>query len=152
MAPETVKRHAGSNCWLEDNERELIDLFREIEREGRVIIVVEGARDEMALRELGVTLPVVRVHRGQSREQVLELIVGTLIGRDMDVLILTDFDPEGTELNRYLEHELELRRIHVQKNQRAHIGRLMRGLRHVEQLISLLKKRDSPTARCPPDQ
>jgi 5S rRNA maturation endonuclease (ribonuclease M5) len=86
---------------LEDNEKKLLELFRKIEGQYSLVIVVEGERDELALRALGITTQIVRIHRGKRRNEIVEQVVD-ILKEDAEVLILTDFDDEGSELNAYL--------------------------------------------------
>ena len=137
--------------WLEGNEKELLLLLRSIEMEYGLIIVVEGKRDEIALRRLGISKPILRTQSGKKREELIDRIVQTR-SDDEEVLILTDFDVEGAELAEYIERQLELKHIPVQKRLRGRIRKLMANLRHVEQLIVLLRRRDSPLPLDHPDQ
>ncbi len=137
--------------WLEGNERELLLLLRSIDLEYRLIIVAEGKRDERALRRLGVTKPIVRTQSGKKREELIDRIVQAR-SDDEEVLILTDFDVEGVEMAEYIERQLELRHVPVQRRLRGKIRKLMASLRHIEQLVILLKRRDSPLPPDHPDQ
>jgi 5S rRNA maturation endonuclease (ribonuclease M5) len=128
---------------LEDNEKKLLELFRKIEGQYSLVIVVEGERDELALRALGITTQIVRIHRGKRRNEIVEQVVD-ILKEDAEVLILTDFDDEGSELNAYLQKQLEARRIPVEKRLRGKIAKLMRNQRHIEQIVTLLGKQDSP--------
>lgn len=76
--------------------KELLEELREHAKEG-VPIIVEGARDASALRELGVEKPVVRI--SDSRRTALNFLEG--LSRHRRVVILTDFDRAGDELARF---------------------------------------------------
>src|SRR2546430_3196549 len=92
---------------MEETQR-IIDELR-TQSEAGVPIIVEGRRDEAALRRLGVTG---KVHclkaRGESRHEFLDRLDGT-----KEAIVLTDFDREGKELETWLykrseEHTSEL--------------------------------------------
>ena len=73
-----------------------------------VPIIVEGRKDELALRKLGIAG---KIHclkaTGESRLRLLERLDGS-----KRAIILTDFDREGDELESWLFQELSHRGIH----------------------------------------
>ncbi|WP_297063083.1 toprim domain-containing protein [Thermococcus sp.] len=71
---------------------ELIDELREFEG----ALIVEGMRDEVALRNLGVRAEIIRLSRLPLPE------VALIASSHGDVKILTDFDRKGEELARKL--------------------------------------------------
>ncbi|NWF95066.1 MAG: toprim domain-containing protein [Candidatus Thorarchaeota archaeon] len=139
QSPET----RPGDKWLEKNERELLELIWRVGRhQSDLVVIVEGRRDESALRELGISGKMIRVHRGLSRLALIDEVVES-VGPQGEVLILTDFDDEGQELCAFLEDELEHRRVHVNRALRRDFRRLMAHLCCIEQLVSIAKKRDS---------
>ncbi len=129
---------------LRDNERALIELFTHLDREHQhLVVIVEGRRDEQVLRDLGVTAKIVRAHAKGTRADLIDRIVSGL-GSDGEVLILTDFDAEGEELRRYIEGELEARRVRVLRGLRRRVRRVMGNWRCIEEMVALFKRRDSP--------
>lgn len=98
-----------------------IDLYaKKMERTSRIFtdlahqaklgvpIIVEGRRDELALRRLGIagTIHCLKA-TGESRLRLLERLDGS-----KRAIILTDFDREGDELESWLYQELSHRGIH----------------------------------------
>lgn len=77
MYPENYKRFL-----------ELIDKLREFEG----ALIVEGLRDEVALRNLGVRAEIIRLSRLPLSE------VALIASSHKEVMILTDFDKKGEEL------------------------------------------------------
>jgi len=71
---------------------ELIDKLREFEG----ALIVEGPRDEVALRNLGVRAEIIRLSRLPLPE------VALIASSHEDVKILTDFDRKGEELAKKL--------------------------------------------------
>jgi 5S rRNA maturation endonuclease (ribonuclease M5) len=129
---------------MRDNERALVELFSTIDEQyENLLIVVEGKRDEKILRELGVKARIVKTQSGKPRLEYIEEIV-LAGGKDSRVLILTDFDPMGVILFRFIERELELRKIYILKRLRREIRKLMGNWRCIEEIVSLFKRRDSP--------
>src|SRR5438128_11516236 len=77
-------------AWKMEETQRIIDELR-TQSEAGVPIIVEGRRDEAALRSLGVTG---KVHclkaRGESRDELHDRL-----GETKYAIVLTDFDREG---------------------------------------------------------
>jgi 5S rRNA maturation endonuclease (ribonuclease M5) len=69
-----------------------------------VPILVEGKRDENALKELGVRGRIIRIR--QHRKRLFELTEE--LSKYKSVVILTDFDQEGEELSQAIRQQLHL--------------------------------------------
>ncbi len=129
---------------MRDNERALVELFSTIDTQyENLLIVVEGKRDEKILRELGVKARIVKTQSGKPRLEYIEEIA-LAGGKEGRVLILTDFDPMGVILCRFIERELELRKIYILKRLRREVRKLMGNWRCIEEIVSLFKRRDAP--------
>ncbi len=140
---DAVRFAEAGDKWLEDNEIGLLEAFDRLETDhSAVIIVVEGIHDERVLRELGVTRPILRVHQGEPRLRLVERIVSAATD-DTEVLILTDFDSSGEELCKYLDEQLEIHKIRTLRRVRANIHRLMANMTNIEQLSTIIKKREN---------
>jgi len=93
-------------AWKMDETDKVVRALRKRSEDG-VPIIVEGRRDEQALRKLGVNGVVLCLKAvGESRFRFLE----RLDGHD-EVVLLTDFDREGGELRLWLYQELSRRGI-----------------------------------------
>ncbi|MGI0054059.1 MAG: hypothetical protein ACREC5_06815 [Thermoplasmata archaeon] len=104
----------------------------------RTAALVEGERDRHALRELGVTTPIVLVHRGQA----LAGVAGDTAGSFRRVVVLTDWDPAGGRLARRLRALLEDGRIEVDVDLRRRLGHSLRGeVVHLEGLAGWARRR-----------
>jgi len=133
-----------SNKKMRANERALVELFSKIDEQYEgLLIVVEGKRDEKILRELGVKARIVKTQSGKPRLEFLEEIASAA-GEGGQVLILTDFDPEGVELCRLIERDLELRKIVILMRIRREIRKSRGNWRCIEEMVALFKRRDSP--------
>jgi 5S rRNA maturation endonuclease (ribonuclease M5) len=93
-------------AWKMEETEKIIDELR-TQSETGVPIIVEGRRDEAALRKLGISG---KVHclkaRGESRHEFLDRLNGT-----NEAIVLTDFDREGKELETWLYKELSQRGV-----------------------------------------
>ena len=129
---------------LRDNERILVDILSSLEEKYKsILVVVEGKRDERVLRNLGFTGKVIRTQTQSTRVQVTDQITFER-NPESQVLILTDFDNEGIQIAKFLEQELELRKVPVLKGLRLRIRNVMGNWRCIEELVSLFKRKDSP--------
>ena len=113
-------------------------LFRDLQEQSDAgaPIIVEGRRDEAALRKLGIRG---RIHclkaTGEPRFRLIERLDGS-----KRAIVLTDFDREGRELGTWLHQELSHRGISADKQ----LWRKLRGLarteaRSVEELPSFMR-------------
>ena len=93
-------------AWKMDQTQEIMDKLLTQSAAG-VPVIVEGRRDEEALRRLGLKGPVHCLKAsGLSRFEFLDRLNGS-----NDAILLTDFDREGRELTLWLYKELSHRGI-----------------------------------------
>ena len=131
---------------LNENERALIEFIQTLdEKYENLLVVVEGKRDVIVLRNLGLKAPIIQTQTRLPRNTLAEKIV-TETGKHGQVLILTDFDKEGKEIYRFIEKELELGGVKNLKRERRMIRKYMEDWTTIEQLVSLFKRSDSPEA------
>ncbi len=119
---------------MEETERILKEL--RTQSDAGIPIIVEGRRDEAALRKLGVNG---KIHclkaAGESRHEFLERLDGT-----SEAILLTDFDREGKELGTWLYRELSQRGIKSDYRLWRRIRSLARTEVHaVEELPSFVR-------------
>lgn len=119
---------------MEQTER----IFEElrIQSESGIPIIVEGRRDEAALRKLGVNGPIHCLKAlGESRYEFLERVDGT-----NGAIVFVDFDREGKKLEAWLHKELSQRGINSDLKLWSRIKSLARGdVRSVEELPSFMR-------------
>ncbi len=122
-------------AWKLEEAKRILERLRESSGSG-VAIVVEGRRDEAALRKLGVVGVVYCLKaRGESGVRFLEKLDG-LDG----VVLLTDFDREGGELRLWLYQELSRRGVRADDFAWKRIRSLARTeVRSVEELPRFLR-------------
>ncbi|EEB74332.2 toprim domain-containing protein [Thermococcus sp. AM4] len=110
---------------------ELIEKLREFEG----ALIVEGLRDEVALRNLGVRAEIIRLSRLPLAE------IALIASRYREVMILTDFDRKGEELARKLVSYLEGYPCRVDAETRRELKRIARkDIKGVEDLYGLYLK------------
>jgi len=102
-------------------------------------VLVEGARDERAVKGLGLTRPVYRVAGKRVKASLVYEVSAKLKG--CRVLVLTDFDEEGERLNQLLAVHLSKMGVAVEEGLRRRFNELLveAGLREVEELAVLFK-------------
>ncbi len=127
---------------MHDNESTLLNLLAQLDQKyPRLVIVVEGIRDENVLRNAGVGAEILRIHTGESIASVVREIVKRF-RKGNQVLLLTDFDEEGKALAHRIERALESEHVTTLKGLRLRIRSLMGNLRCIEEIVSLLKKQE----------
>ena len=100
---------------------ELKQLFCELDKYVDVVIV-EGLRDVESVKALGCTANLdVLSHSGVNDFDLAD----ELTAKYSNVLVLTDFDEEGLNLNKRFTGLLEHKGVHVETGLRLRIGRLM---------------------------
>ena len=130
---------------IEQRAETLIKLVEKLAEESKeTTIIVEGRKDVVALRELGVTGKIICLHNsGKALTNLVEEISDT----QNSVIILTDFDRYGRELAGRLRGSLEGNRVKANlvfwrriKSLVRHEIKDIEGLsRYMERLKSTLK-------------
>jgi 5S rRNA maturation endonuclease (ribonuclease M5) len=82
-------------------------------------ILVEGDRDETALRKLGIHGPIVRLNQGKTVVGVCE----RLVGRER-VIVLTDWDRKGGQLARLVSQALVSNGVKADLHFRKELSRI----------------------------
>ena len=126
-------------AWKLEEAEKVFEGLRERSEAG-VPIVVEGRRDEHALRRIGVMGSVLCLKAvGESRMRFLEKLDGF-----EDVVLLTDFDREGVELRLWLYQELSRRGVRADDSSWRRIRSLARPeVRSVEELPSFMRSTEA---------
>ncbi|HYK92770.1 MAG TPA: topoisomerase [Thermoplasmata archaeon] len=103
----------------------------------RTSVVVEGERDRVALRALGLPGEVVLVHRGRS----LSALAQELAKPGRTLVVLTDWDLEGGHLAQRLRLLLAPGPARVDLEHRRRLARVLHGeLAHVEGLAGWARR------------
>jgi len=106
-------------------------------------VIVEGKRDEEALRAYGLRSPVLRFCG--SGLPVFAFIDEVVEGyRGCTVLVLLDFDQEGKDMAERIARELEERGVGVEKTLRGEFAQVLirEGILRMEE-IHMLRRRAS---------
>src|SRR5260370_35848473 len=94
----------------------------QVQSEAGVPIIVEGRRDEAALRKLGIKGTILCLKAtGEPRFRFIERLDGS-----KRAIVLTDFDREGRELGKWLFQELSYRGILADTHPSSKIHSLVR--------------------------
>ncbi len=122
-------------AWKMEETERIFDELRTMSESG-IPIIVEGRKDEAALRRLGVKG---RIHclkaRGESRHDFLQRLDGMT-----DAIVLTDFDREGKKLETWLYKELSQRGVKSDLRLWSRLRSLARAdVRSVEELPSFVR-------------
>jgi 5S rRNA maturation endonuclease (ribonuclease M5) len=122
-------------AWKMEQTEKILNSLRTLSESGTPIIV-EGRRDEAALRKLGVKGRILPLKaRGESRHDFLERLDGT-----RDAIILTDFDREGKKLETWLYKELLQRGVNSDLKLWSRMRSLTRTeVRSVEELPDFMR-------------
>ena len=122
-------------AWKMDETERIFDELRSMSESG-IPVIVEGRRDEAALRRLGVMGKIYCLKaRGESRHDFLERLNGAT-----DAIVLTDFDREGKKLETWLYKELSQRGVKSDLKLWSRIRSLARTeVRSVEELPSFVR-------------
>lgn len=99
------------------------------------ILIVEGVRDREALKALGLNINIMILKNGDSFESMLERL------EDVDeIVVLTDFDPQGVELAYKIMNRLESVGVKVNLTYWSKLRNLLkREIKDVEGLKKLLE-------------
>jgi 5S rRNA maturation endonuclease (ribonuclease M5) len=108
---------------------ELISTLTEASRQGAAIIV-EGRRDEMALRSLGVVGPVIMASRRPALNLAEELAKSY-----SEIILLTDWDRKGDEMANTIEQHLRCTSSRTDLEIRSRLKKLVKKeIKDVESL------------------
>ena len=134
-------------AWKMEETNRILDQLR-TQSEAGVPIIVEGRRDEAALRRLGIAG---RVHclkaRGESRHEFLDRLNGT-----KEAIVLADFDREGKELETWLYKELSQRGVKSDLKLWIRIRSIARTeVRSVEEIPNFIRALESRARGIRPD-
>jgi 5S rRNA maturation endonuclease (ribonuclease M5) len=122
----------------EKQAEELLEIIARLrESNHKFPVIVEGRKDERALRKMGLSGVVLRLDKGNSIFNFCE----DLTGRYEKVVILTDWDRKGGRLARALRDGLKANGVSYDDDFRRQIAFLVRKeVKDVEGLPKLLSK------------
>lgn len=126
-----------------NEERQKHEVFRELEELASEMnhyvdaVVVEGPHDKKTLKLLGYKKPILTCSK-QSHNDLADLVAK----KKSNVVILTDFDEQGTLLNRRLSKLFEKRGVKVDRFYRRSFQRLLKKLRisTIEGIYSIIRE------------
>jgi 5S rRNA maturation endonuclease (ribonuclease M5) len=116
-----------------ERQHEAFDDLKLLLGETEGVVLVEGIRDVDAIKVLCPTAYVeVFSHVGKTEHDVVD----ALAAKTRSVLVLTDFDEKGVVIAKRLSQLLEAEGVHVDRETRGRIARLMGvlGVKTIEAL------------------
>jgi 5S rRNA maturation endonuclease (ribonuclease M5) len=111
------------------------NLGKEIEKTKHYLVIVEGEKDKLALKQLGFNKIFVLNETGKSLYEKIEQI--ELLAGKTKICILTDFDKKGKKLYLLIKAELAKRRVKLDNTFRGKLLKL--NISHIEGLSTFLK-------------
>lgn len=107
------------------------------EREKDIPIIVEGPKDEKALRQLGIEGCIIKIKQNSSIFHVIE----SLRGRYRKVIVLTDWDRTGGRLAYRIKKACEANEIVCDEDLRKElIKHLKKEIKDVESIPAFLER------------
>jgi len=114
-------------------------------------VIVEGLKDERALRELGFTGTIEKVNKGWSRSRLIAYLHDTygmrnIVDKGPPVIVAMDWDRTGGQLQRFLRDRLMSLDVTVDEEMRTVLMRVMKPegrtieslLPHAPKLVPLI--------------
>jgi 5S rRNA maturation endonuclease (ribonuclease M5) len=123
---------------IEERLEEVEGLIRElVHLSDTMPVIVEGKKDEKALRELGVKGEIVRLNKGDSIFSTCE----RLSKDHKKVILMTDWDRKGGHLGKLLKDGLEANGVRYDEDIRARLAVLTKkDIKDVESLAKQLER------------
>jgi 5S rRNA maturation endonuclease (ribonuclease M5) len=107
-----------------------------VESDSGTVVIVEGRKDRETLRKLGLTGPILSFKN--SRRSLNDFLSQISAKK---VILLTDFDKEGTDLSARMARELAQLRIGTDDAVRRQLGALVKqDIKTIEGLFNLVEK------------
>ena len=94
-------------------------------------VIVEGPKDERALRELGFSGTIEKVNRGWTRSKLIAYLLDTygtrnIIDKGPPVIVAMDWDRTGGQLQKFLRDRLMSLDVTVDEEMRTTLMRVMK--------------------------
>lgn len=122
----------GGDIHMRDCEEKVLDLIESLKKEKSAIILVEGQKDLMALRKLGIDHTVEKI----SGKRILDDL-SFLEGKN--VIVPTDFDRNGCQLFKRMKNELEVMGFNPNVYYWRQLKSATKGIKGIEELSQFCK-------------
>lgn len=127
------------NSNIEDIEKAIEELKKENEK---IPIIVEGGKDEKALREIGIYGEIIKLNKGKT----IAIFCEEVAKLHKEVIILTDWDFKGGELSKMLKKGFKANCVKIEMKFRAKISSLckkdIKDVQSLEKYIKNLRKNE----------
>ena len=108
-----------------------IDMWVEqLQHDNSSLVIVEGQKDKRALNKLGI-------ENVYSIDKPIYLMIESIIEKNKQVIILTDFDKTGRKLYARIKHDLQRNGIKINDKYRKFLSRCK--ITHLEGLFTYYK-------------
>lgn len=128
MSPNAIDTHRAERL------REILEALYEVNK--LVPVIVEGRRDALALRRLGLVGEIITLHRGKGIYEFCEHVEA----EHRKAVLLMDWDREGESLFRRLGHDLSGHWEEFSVFREALKALCQKDIKDVEGIPSLLRR------------
>ena len=115
-------------------EKEIFKIVERLKREEKALILVEGRRDGESLKNIGIHSEIICISQKNMYDLTLDLSK-----KDKKIIILTDFDSEGTKLFRNYRKELESLGANIDatyyKELKFHLKKFIKGIEYIDNFL-----------------
>jgi len=116
-------------------EKEVFEIIERLKREENALILVEGRRDTESLRNMGIETEIICISQRKMYDLTLDLVK-----KDKKIIILTDFDSEGTKLFKEYRKELESLGANIDikyyRELKFYLKKFIRGIEDIDNLLA----------------
>ncbi len=117
------------------SEEQVFEIIERLKGEKNAVILVEGKRDKRALKKVGVRSEIVRISQKNMYNITLRLIK-----KEKKIIILTDFDTEGTALFKKYRRELEFLGASIDtsyyRQLKFHLKKFIKGIEEIDTFLT----------------
>ncbi|MCK4246951.1 MAG: hypothetical protein KAX04_00235 [Methanomicrobia archaeon] len=118
-----------------NSEKEVFEIIERLKREENALILVEGRRDAESLKNIGIESEIICISQKNMYDLTLDLVK-----KDKKIIILTDFDSEGTKLFKKYRKELESLGANIDtayyKKLKFYLKKFIKGIEDIDNLLA----------------
>jgi len=118
-----------------NSEKKAFEIIERLKREENALILVEGRRDAESLKNTGIESEIICISQKNMYDLTLDLVK-----KDKKIIILTDFDSEGTKLFKEYRKELESLGANIDtayyKKLKFYLKKFIKGIEDIDNLLA----------------
>jgi len=115
-------------------EKEFFEIVEKLKREENALILVEGRRDAESLKNIGIESEIICISQKNMYDLTLDLVK-----KDKKIIVLTDFDSEGTKLFKEYRKELESLGANIDikyyKKLKFYLKKFIKGIEDIDNFL-----------------